>query len=147
MYYSSDNAKGSHGVGVVLGPCVSNKLISVCHVDNRMMVVRLQGEKVDLVIVKIYMPHSGVAHEEVEERYDKIKEIVEKEKEEVCVILMGDWNAIVGEGEDGRRVEKYGLGKRNERGESLKKIYKRNSMIIGNTVQCLTNIKEEDTRE
>ena len=88
MFYSSDDAKGNHGVGIVLEPCASDKVISVHYVDNRVMVVRLQGKKVDLV--QIYMPHSGVADEEVEETYDKIEEIVEKEKKGACVILMGD---------------------------------------------------------
>ena len=99
-----------------------------------MMVVRLQGKKVDLVIVQIYMPHSGVADEEVEETYDKVEEIVEKEKKGACLILMGDWNAVVGEGEDRRTVGRYGLGKMNERGESLVNFCKRNATIIGDTM-------------
>ena len=40
--------------------------------------------------------------------YDKIEEIVEKERKGACVILMGDWNAVLGEGEDGRTVGRYG---------------------------------------
>ena len=47
---------------------------------------------------------------------------------------MGDWTAVVGEGEDGRTVERCGLGKRNERGESLIYLCKRNAMIIENTI-------------
>ena len=75
-------------------PHARDKVISVRYVDNRMMVVMLQGKKVNLVIVQIYMPHNGVA-DEVEETYDKIEEIVEKKG--ACVILMRDWNAVVGE--------------------------------------------------
>ena len=80
------------------------------------------------------MPHSGVADEEVEETYDKIEKLVEKQKKGACVILMGDWNAVIGGGEGGRTVERYGLGKRNERGESLVNFCKRNAMIIRNTM-------------
>ena len=58
--------------------------------------------------MQIYMPHSGVADKEVEETYDKIEDIVEKEKR-ACVILMGDWNAVFGEGEDERTVGRHGL--------------------------------------
>ena len=91
MFYSSGDAKGSHGVRVASGSCVREKLISVHYVDNRMIIMRIQGEKVDLVKAQIYMPHSGLA-DEVEETYDKIEERVEKEKKGECVILMGDWN-------------------------------------------------------
>ena len=47
------------------------------------------------MIVQIYMPHSGVVDKDVEETFDKIEDIVEKEKKGACVILMGDWNAVV----------------------------------------------------
>ena len=109
-------------------------MISVRYVDNWLIMVRIQGQKVDFAIAKIYMSHSGVADEEVEETYDKIEDIVEKEKKGACVILMGDWNAVVGEEEDLRTVERYGLRKTNERGESLVNFCKRNAMIIENTM-------------
>ncbi|KAJ4426947.1 hypothetical protein ANN_26746 [Periplaneta americana] len=50
----------------------------------------------------------GLADEEAEESYDKVVEIVEQEKKGACVILMGDWNAVVREGQEGRTV---GLGR------------------------------------
>ena len=50
MFYSSGDAKGNHGVEVVLGPRASDKVISACYVDNRMMVVRLQGKETDIVL-------------------------------------------------------------------------------------------------
>ena len=60
MFYSSGDAKGNHGVGVVLGPRARDKVKSVRYVYNRVIVVRLQGKKVNLVIVQTYMPNSGV---------------------------------------------------------------------------------------
>ena len=65
MFYFSDDVKRNHGVGVVLVPRARDRDI-VRYVNNRVM-VRLQEKKVNLVILPIYMPHSGIADEEVEE--------------------------------------------------------------------------------
>ncbi|KAJ4433230.1 hypothetical protein ANN_15488 [Periplaneta americana] len=64
----------------------------------------------------------GLADEEDKESYDKIEEIVEKEKKGACIILMGAWNVVLEEGQDGRTVEKYEFGRKNDRGESLFKV-------------------------
>jgi len=35
------------------------------------------------------------------------------------VVIRGGWDAVAGEGADGKCIGKYGLGKRNNRGEKL----------------------------
>ena len=45
MFYSSDDAKVSQGFGVVLGPHVRDKVISVRYVDNQMIMVEDTIEK------------------------------------------------------------------------------------------------------
>ena len=44
----------------------------------------------DIKGVQIYLSHSGLEDEEVEETYGKIEEIIEKEKKGACVILLSD---------------------------------------------------------
>ena len=46
---------------------------------------------------------------------------------------MGDMNAVVGEGRNGKKVGDYGLGKRNERGQALVKFCKQSKMVVTNT--------------
>ena len=46
---------------------------------------------------------------------------------------MGDFNASVGEGEEGKEVGKYGLGIRNERGQKLVEFCKRQKLMVTNT--------------
>src|ERR1044072_5406888 len=46
---------------------------------------------------------------------------------------MGDMNAVVGKGRDGMEVGKFGLGKRNDRGERVVEFCKRNKLMITNT--------------
>jgi hypothetical protein len=49
------------------------------------------------------------------------------------VILMGDWNAKIGKGEESETVGKYGLGSRNEAGERLLEFCEENALFIGKT--------------
>ena len=46
---------------------------------------------------------------------------------------MLDWNAVVGEEEDGSVIGKYGLGRKNERGERLIEFCKKNKLVATNT--------------
>jgi len=50
------------------------------------------------------------------------------------LIILGDWNAIVGEGQEGHVVRKYGLGVRNNRGQRLINFCKEKELIITNTI-------------
>jgi len=34
------------------------------------------------------------------------------------MVIMGDWNAVVGGKKDGNEIGQFGLGKRNERGQN-----------------------------
>jgi len=56
-------------------------------------------------------------------------------KGEDNLIIMGDWNAVVGEGVDGQAVGHYGLGVRNDREERLVDFCKQYNMSITNTFQ------------
>lgn len=42
---------------------------------------------------------------------------MDREKRGACVVVMGDWNAVVGEGAERRLVGEFCWGKRNERGQ------------------------------
>ena len=46
---------------------------------------------------------------------------------------MGDWNAVVGEGEPDECVGQNGLGERNNRGERLVEFCKQQQMLVTNT--------------
>ena len=47
--------------------------------------------------------------------------------------MMGDWNAVVGEGRDDLEVGMFGLGNRNDRVERLVEFCKSNKLMITNT--------------
>ena len=49
------------------------------------------------------------------------------------LVLIGDWNAAVGEGREDNTVGLYGLGSRNDRREKLVEFCKRHQLVLVNT--------------
>ena len=79
------------------------------------------------------MPTTAYENEDIEQIYEQIENIISKQKGNTNVIAMGDFNASVGEGNDEKVVGKYGLGKRNDRGQMLIEFCKKNKLVITNT--------------
>jgi len=69
----------------------------------------------------------------VDTMYEKLQELVDAQKGSDHVVIMGDWNAVVGEGRDELVVAKFGFGLKNERGEKLIDFCKSNKMVVTNT--------------
>ena len=97
------------------------------------MMVKLEMEPRDVVLVQVYFPTSAHEEEEVEKMYEKVEELLCKEKGSDFVVVMGDFNAVVGEGRDESVVGKFGLGTRNERGNMLVEFCKRKKLVVANT--------------
>src|SRR5678815_2678839 len=95
--------------------------------------VKVSATPVDMMIIQVYMPTTDHEYDEIEEMYEQIQNIIDKQKENLNLVLMGDFNASVGEGSDEKVVGKYGLGKRNERGQRLIEFRKKNKLVITNT--------------
>ncbi|KAG8237792.1 hypothetical protein J437_LFUL015069 [Ladona fulva] len=73
-------------------------------------------------------------------------ERIEKEMEEgknCCKIVMGDWNVVIGEAREENIFGKYGIGKRNERGDRLLQFCKENKMMVSqnNVIATRKDIK------
>ena len=65
------------------------------------------------------MPTPTHRDEEVDAVYEKLEQISQTVKGREYLIVMGDWNAVVGEQKEENCVREFGLGRRNDRGQRL----------------------------
>lgn len=70
-------------------------------------------------VIQIYMPTGTYDDEAVEEVYDQIDDVWEMVDRNEKVIVLGDWNAVVGSLKEEDVTGNYGYGRRNSRGDRL----------------------------
>jgi len=129
----SGGKQRERGVAVILDGNTAKRVIEIKRCGDRMMMIKMQGELVNIVLIQLYMPTSEHSDEEVEEMYEQLEELMSEQKGSDHVVIVGDWNAIVGEGRDELVIGKFGLGVRNERGERMIEFCKRNKLVVTNT--------------
>jgi exonuclease III len=128
---SSGGQASQRGVAVLLNSNVKKCVHSIEKHTDRLMKITIQAEPVNLVIIQVYMPKSDHDDNEIDEMYDHIEELLDDTKGTNIVILLGDWNAVVGEQEDTETA--HGQGQRNERGSKLVDFCQRKGLFITNT--------------
>ena len=130
---STAASHGQAGVAILLDRETAKRVTKIVLHSERLILVKLKAEPVDLVIIQVYMPTSEHEDTEVEEIYNQLNDLIEEEKGNENLIVMGDWNSVIGEGKDGKEVGAFGLGTRNERGERLAEFCQQRKMVIANT--------------
>jgi exonuclease III len=79
---------------------------------------------------KVYIPTSQAEEDKIEKIYEEFEELIKYVKGDGNLTIMGDWNAIVGEGNITRE---YGLGERNEKGSRLLEFCEKHQLVT-NTI-------------
>ena len=110
-------------------------MLSQNAVSDRIVTVKLNTKSAPLNIIQVYAPTSESEEEEIEKFYTDLQNVKNKfPKREMCII-MGDFNAKIGEGEDREcGIGPYGLGERNERGDLLASFCQANNLTVTNTL-------------
>jgi len=126
--------KGTNGVAIVLDKKHANCLKSYNTVNDRIITAKLNTKPVTLNIVQVYAPTSTSTDEGIDNFYNDLQSVIDKiPKREICII-MGDFNAKVGEGAESENgIDPFGLGERNERGEMLVSFCQANQLLVTNT--------------
>ena len=86
-----------------------------------MISVHLQGKPFNITVIQVYVPNSNVEEAEVERFYEDLQDLLELIPQKDVLFIIGDWNAKVGSQETPGITSKFGLGMRNEAGQSFAK--------------------------
>ena len=133
VYYSSSQNIRKNGVATILNKKLVNSVIGYYPKNDRMISIRLQGKPTNLTIIQIYAPTTEAEKSTIDDFYMDLQQILDDVPKKDAILVIGDWNAKVGEKAVPDIVGKFGLGKRNEAGERLIDFCQENHMIITNT--------------
>ena len=111
----------------------AKKVIQIDDINERIMMIKLDTVPVKTTVIQVYMPTSNSKDEEVITLYEIAEEIL-RNSGNYNIIMMGDYNAIVGGENADSYIGKYYLGKKNDRGSMLREFANNNKMVICNTV-------------
>ena len=84
-----------------------------------MISVRFQGKPFNITVIQIYAPTSNAEEAEVEHCYEDLQDFLELIPKKDLLIIIGDWNAKVGNKEILGVTGKFCLGVQNEAGQRL----------------------------
>ena len=99
-----------------------------------MISIHFQGKPFNIKVIQAYAPTSNAEEAEVERFYEDLQDLLELTPKKDVLFIIGDWNAKVGSPETRGVTGKFGLGIRNEAGQTLIEFCKENALVIANTL-------------
>ena len=84
-----------------------------------MISVHFQGKPFNITVIQVYAPTRNAEEAEVERFYEDLQDLLELTPPKNVLFIIGDWNAKVGSQKIPGVTGKFGLGVKNEAGQSL----------------------------
>ena len=134
--YSGRNDEHREGVGLLITKDVRKSLITWDPVSERIITARFKTNTKHLTIVQCYAPTEVSDLENKQKFYADLHKVFDKIKKRDIVILMGDFNAKVGNSNEGLEqvMGKHGLGEMNVNGELFTDFCVSRDLVIGGTI-------------
>ena len=118
MVYSGDDHH-ANGVGVIMKPSIAKSAIGCWTLSERVMVVKLKETPENLSVIQACAATSISTKKEFEEFYCQLDQTLPICKSTEVQVVVGDFNAKVGQGSQYSVVESYEVGEKNEHGDVL----------------------------
>ena len=98
---------------------VQNAVLGCNLKNDRMISVCFQGKPFNIMVFQAYVPTSNAEEAEVEQLHEDLQDLLELTPKKDVLVIIGDWNAKVGNQETPGVTGKFGLGIQNEAGQRL----------------------------
>ena len=128
-----ERGRGREGVALLLSEWMVNKVVEWKEVSSRLMWVRVRMDRECWAFVSAYGPGCEKSEEERDEFWNELTRCVDGLSTRNYVVVLGDLNARVGDGELECVVGKYGVSGENESGKRLLDMCVEQELAIGNS--------------
>ena len=97
VYYSGSQNTRKNGMAMILNKKLVNSVIGYYPKNDRMISIRLQGKPTNLTIIQIYAPTTEAEKSIIDDFYTDLQQILDDVPKKDAILIIGDWNAKVGE--------------------------------------------------
>ena len=130
---AEDNKPQTYGTAFIIHKDLAKYSIHFTPFSERLAMIQLAEQHINLNIIRAYAPTAEKSDDETEVFYHQMKQLFDTQRKHDLNLIIGDFNAKVGQGRTNNNVGDYGLGTRNERGERLIQFCIEENLTITNT--------------
>uniref|UniRef100_A0A670JDU5 Endonuclease/exonuclease/phosphatase domain-containing protein n=1 Tax=Podarcis muralis TaxID=64176 RepID=A0A670JDU5_PODMU len=134
IYYCGQETRKRNGVALIVNKRVVKAVLGCNLKNDRMISIRIQGRPFNITVIQVYAPTTGAEETEIDQFYEDLQDLIEMTPKKDVLLIIGDWNAKVGNQEIKGTTGKFGLGVQNEAGQRLIEFCQENKLVITNTL-------------
>ena len=134
VYFSGNDKIERKGVAFICTEKIKKCVLGFNPISDRIITIRIQGKPIHFTFIQVYAPTSTADEEEMDYFYDALQKAIDITPKGDIMYVIGDWNAKVGKQNTAGVTGGFGLGTRNERGDTMVDFCSRNSRVFMNTM-------------
>ncbi|XP_055385805.1 craniofacial development protein 2-like [Condylostylus longicornis] len=134
LYSGKDkNDRAKSGVGILIHKKFENSISDVKYVNDRLLMVTLNYGKSILHLISTYARDINKPAQEIDDFYCKMQNLADSIRADEKLILLGDFNARIGDNVISGIKQRFNENVINENGEKLIEFFSQNLLRINNT--------------
>ena len=96
LFFSGREDKQEHGLGFLIHKDTVNTIMGCRPVSNRPIAIRLlKASPFRITIIQAYAQTTDYDHDDIEDFYDQLQEVIDQAPKKDILVVQGDWNAKI----------------------------------------------------